>query len=110
MGFVLLVLIMGMLSGIIVTATNMYYNAVDLRRAEEALQSAIYSNSVVSALTPEPAAVTLKPVADMPGAKTPVDLSAHLYKLSSSTVLEGEQAAAMDVNVYFFQPETAGGK
>lgn len=106
MGFVILVLILAMLSGVIVVATNIYYSSVDLRRAEESLQEAIYSNSITEDLVPESVSLTLVPSTDMPGDTAPIPISADLYKLSSRSVLEGLEADSLDVNIYFLKEPT----
>lgn len=110
MGFVILVLLLGMFSGIIVSATNMYYNSVDLRRAEESLQKAVYSDSVTGALAPEGVSLKLVPASGMPSASEPIPLSSRLYKLSSSTVLTGLEADSLDVDIYFLKAAAAAGE
>ena len=103
MGFVILVLILGMLSGIIVVATKIYYSSVDLRRAGESLQETIYSNSVTEDLEPENVTLTLMPASEMPGDSTPIPISVDLYRISSRSVLEGVEADSLDVNLYFLK-------
>lgn len=103
MGFVILVLMLGMLSGIIVAATNIYYSSVDLRRAEESLQKEMYLKSVADSASTESVSLSLVPASDMPGDSTPISLSADLYKLSSITVLEDAEADTLDVNIFFLR-------
>lgn len=101
MGFVILLLMIGMLSGIIVVASNMYRNAVDLKWAEEALQEKMYKENIADSAETVPVSLSLVPASDMPGEKTPVPVSATLYKLSSSEVLDQADAETLDVKVYF---------
>ena len=108
MGFSILVLLLGMFSGIIVSATNMYYDSVDLRRAEENLQKAVYADDITDTLTPEGTALKLVPEDGTPGDTTPIALSARLYKLSSSAVLNGMEKESLDVDVYFLKPSESG--
>lgn len=110
MGFVILVLILGMLSGIIVACKNIYYSSVDLRNAEESLQKAVYSNSILESLSPETTTIRLVPASDMPGNRTPISLSADMYRLSSKTVLDGVEADSLDVDIYFLKTGTVMGE
>lgn len=103
MGFVILVILLGLVSGIIVVSTNIYYSSVDLERAEESLQEALYSKSITDSLPPETEVIKLVPTSDMPGIKTPITMSCKMYKLSSSMVLEGEEAESLNVDIYFLK-------
>lgn len=103
MGFVILVILLGLVSGIIVVSTNIYYSSVDLERAEESLQEALYSKSITDSLPPETEVIKLVPTSDMPGTKTPITMSCKMYKLSSSMVLDGEEAESLSVDIYFFK-------
>lgn len=103
MGFVLLVVILGMLSGSIVTATNIYYSSVDLRRAEESLQEEIYKTSVTDGLSPESVSLKLVPASGMPGDPAGAGLSAGLYQVSSGALLEEEEKESLDVQIYFLR-------
>lgn len=103
MGFVILVILLGLVSGIIVVSTNIYYSSVDLERAEESLQEALYSKSITDSLPPETEVIKLVPTSDMPGTKTPITMSCKMYKLSSSMVLEGEEAESLNVDIYFLK-------
>lgn len=111
MGFVILALLLGMFSGIIVTASNMYYNSVDLKRAHESLQGAVYSKSITSSLLPEGVTLKLVPAEGMPQESTPIAFSkTKLYKLSSSAVLSTEDAESLDVDIYFFKTDPPSGE
>ena len=110
MGFVILALLLGMFSGIIVTASNMYYNSVDLKRAHESLQGVVYSESITSSLSPEGVTLNLVPAEGMPQESTPIAFSkTKLYKLSSSAVLSAEEAESLDVDIYFFKTDPPSG-
>ena len=106
MGFVILALLLGMFSGIIVTASNMYYNSVDLKRAHESLQGAVYSESITGSLSPEGVTLKLVPAEGMPEESTPIAFSkTKMYKISSATVLSAEEAESLDVDIYFLKPD-----
>ena len=110
MGFVILALLLGMFSGIIVTASNMYYNSVDLKRAHESLQGAVYSESITGSLSPEGVTLNLVPAEGMPQESTPIAFSkTKLYKISSATVLSAEEAESLDVDIYFFKTDPPSG-
>ena len=110
MGFVILALLLGMFSGIIVTASNMYYNSVDLKRAHESLQGVVYSESITSSLSPEGVTLNLVPAEGMPQESTPIAFSkTKLYKISSATVLSAEEAESLDVDIYFFKTDPPSG-
>ena len=101
MGFVLLLLMLGMLSGIIVLSSRMFERSVDLRRAQESLQQAVYKTSVTGSPVSEET-LTLVPDAGMPGAHAPVSLSAKLYVLSTRDILAEEvEKDSLDMNFYF---------
>ncbi|MDD6658316.1 MAG: prepilin-type N-terminal cleavage/methylation domain-containing protein [Lachnospiraceae bacterium] len=106
MGFVILALLLGMFSGIIVTASNMYYNSVDLKRAHESLQGAVYSESITGSLSPEGVTLKLVPAEGMPEESTPIAFSkTKMYKISSATVLSAEEAESLDVDIYFLKTD-----
>ena len=101
MGFVLLLLMLGMLSGILALSSRMFENSVDLRRAQESLQQAVYKTTVTGSPAPEET-LTLVPDAVMPGAHAPVSLSAKLYVLSTRDILAEEvEKDSLDMNFYF---------
>lgn len=107
MGFTILVLLLGMFSGIISTSTNIYYSSVDLRRAGEYLQEIIYSDRVTDGLTPKSVQVSLVPDAGTPGGTSPITLSAELYQLDSTVPDAGEEES-LQVSIYFLKPVAAG--
>lgn len=111
MGFVILALLLGMFSGIIVTASNMYYNSVDLKRAHESLQGAVYSESITGSLSPEGVTLNLVPAEGMPQESSPIAFSkTKLYKISSATVLSAEEAESLDVDIYFLKTDPPSGE
>lgn len=103
MGFVILMLLMGMLSGIIAAATNIYRNSVDLKRAEESLQEKLYMKDISDTAEVAAAELSLIPDSDMPGDNSPVLLSAKLYGLSSVDVLNQADAETLNVKIYFLK-------
>ena len=110
MGFTILVLLLGMFSGIIASSTDIYYNAVDLKNAGEHLQQAVYAKNVTETLTPESVTVSLIPDAGTLGDTSPIALSADLYKLDSTMVLDGVEEESLQVTVYFIKSAAAQGE
>lgn len=103
MGFVILLLFMGMLSGIIAAANNIYLDSVDLQRAEESLQRKMYEKNMENDAQLASGYLTLVPETDMPGDKTPIPLHANLYCLSSEVVLEQTDADVLAVKMFFLK-------
>lgn len=104
MGFVLLLLIMGMLSGIIALSSNMIMRSVDLRRAEESLQAALYKTSVTG--TPVETNLSLVPDTGMPAAAGGglSFTSAKLYQVSTDTLLDEEaQEESLTMTFYYIK-------
>lgn len=101
MGFVILMLFMGMLSGLIAVATNIYHNSVDLRNAEEALQEQMYRKDVADRANKQSVSVSLVPAEGMPGEGTVIPMEAALYKLSCRDVLSEADANTLDMDLYF---------
>ena len=98
MGFVLLILILGMLSGSIAAANNIYFSAVDLQREGELVQQEVYKKNLTSGLTPQ-ADATLIPATGMPAATTDIVLSAKLYQVSVETEPAGTEESP-EVSVF----------
>lgn len=98
-GFVILLLIIGMLSGIIAFARNMYFESVDLRKAQELFQAEMYKSNVEasSAVTLKSDEIVLVP-RDGSGK---IKMTTNLYEMSSNQVLSGNQAGGLDVKVCF---------
>lgn len=103
MGFVILLLFMGMLSGMIAAANNIYLDSVDLQRAEESLQRKMYEKDMESYAELATYHLTLVPETDMPGDKNPIPLHANLYRLSSEDVLEETDADVLAVKIFFLK-------
>lgn len=101
MGFVLLMLILGMLSGSIYAANQIYLSSVDLRKAQESLQREIYKKDLDTIVTP--AAVTLKlvPKDGMPESSTDIELSGKLYRVSSDELLSDVEKESVKVTLSF---------
>lgn len=101
MGFVLLLLMLGMLSGIIVLSSRMFERSVDLRRAQESLQQAVYKTNATGSPVSEET-LTLVPDAGMPGGHAPVSLTAKLYVLSTRDIfVEEVEKDSLDMDFYF---------
>lgn len=106
MGFVLLAIVLGMFSKIIVTSSNMYYNSVDLKRAQEAVQKETYASSVTDGLTPLSGQLKLYPEgADKIAINAIVMKHTKLYQISSATDMTDADAKAMDVTVYIMKAD-----
>lgn len=105
MGFVLLLLMLGMLSGIIALSSNMLMRSVDLKQAEEALQKEIYKTSLTGST-----AVT-GPLSLVPEDGTPTVAggsigltSAKLYQLSTGDLLTDEaQKESLTMTFYYIK-------
>ncbi|MDD7642463.1 MAG: hypothetical protein PUK75_08315 [bacterium] len=111
MGFVLLVLMLGMLSGIIALSSRMFERSVDLKRAEESLQQAVYKTTVTgSPVSEETLPLTLEPDATMPGDHDQLSLSAKLYKLTTADVLDGAEEESLNMDFYYFRSESPAGE
>lgn len=105
LGFVILMVMMGMLSGIIVFASNLYYESVDLKKAETALARNLYREDLASGASTVKYSdvISLRPEDSMPGEHASLKLNADLYSISSSDMLTGSDAEALDVRVYFLK-------
>ena len=103
MGFTILLLLLAMFSGIIATSSDIYYNSVDFRKADEVLQRNLYKTNITDGLIPESGVVSLVPAEGMPSEGTEIPMNAKLYKLDSSK-LEGASAEdTLQVEVYFIR-------
>lgn len=103
MGFVILLLLLGMLSGIISTATKIYYSSVDLRRAEESLQKVIYSDSAQEKAENQNVVLKLVPSDGMPDSDSKISMSAGLFNLSSKESADESDGEVMDIDVFFMK-------
>lgn len=103
MGFVLLLLMLGMLSGIIVLSSRMFERSVDLRRAQESLQQSVYKTYVTGSPVSE-GALSLVRVTETPEESVTIPLkTTKLYKLTTSNVLEGVEKESLNMYFYFFK-------
>lgn len=95
MGFVLLTLMLGMLSGIISIAGEMYDSAVDMRHNMNRLEEHVYKKSVMDELRYEnaDANITLSPSKDMPLGQLDIDIKADMYEVEFE-----------DISVYLVKP------
>lgn len=101
MGFALLAIVLGMISRMIVMSSNMYYNTVDLRNVQEALQKEIYLKNITDTAQMQSAAIRLYPEGTDHIAVNAIPMEkSKLYMLSSSG-LPDTGAAEMDINLYF---------
>lgn len=101
MGFALLAIVLGMISRMIVMSSNMYYNTVDLRNVQEALQKEIYLKNITDTARIQSATIRLYPEGTDHIAVNAIPMEkSKLYMLSSSG-LPDTDAAEMDINLYF---------
>lgn len=100
MGFVILITLMGALSGVMAFASNLLENSVDLHKAEETLQSVIYKDNPSAEAAKRASAFTIKNEVD----GKVINITADMYELSSENVLVDEEKESLDVKVYFFKP------
>lgn len=103
MGFVLLLILLGMLSGIISTATRIYRSSVDLRRSEEVLQRVIYSDKAQEKAEKQNTEIKLVPADGMPEAGNDIKMSAELYSLSAQKSADEADGEIMDIHVFFMK-------
>ena len=112
MGFVLLVLMLGMLSGIIALSSRMFERSVDLKRAEESLQQAVYKTTVTgSPVSEETLKLTLVQATEKREESATILLtSTKLYKLTTADVLEGAEEESLNMDFYYFRSESPAGE
>lgn len=99
-GFVILIVMMGMLSGIISFARNMYINSVDLKRSQEAIQKEIYKKDFAKGTgaikTKEE--IIMTPIEGMPDGGS-ISLDMDVVKVSVKDALDGDESS-LDVELY----------
>ena len=103
MGFTILLLLLAMFSGIIATSSDIYYNSVDFRKADEVLQRNLYKKNITDGLIPESDTVSLVPAEGMPSEGLDIPMNAKLYKLDSSKLDGTYEEDALQVEVYFIR-------
>lgn len=108
LGFVILMIVLGLLSGIIAFASNLYHESVALSRAQTELSRNMYKKeaSLGSGIVVSyPNQVVLKPQTGMPGAGSSIPLKMEMHSINSQSVLTGEYADELDINVFYFAPK-----
>lgn len=105
MGFTILVLMLGMLSGIIASANNIFYNAVDLKKEGEKLQRVIYMKDVTEGQNEalKNTKITFVPDSKMPGSHDEIEIQANIYKIGSNSLLPSEEASENELFIYFIE-------
>lgn len=103
MGFVLLSLMIGMLTGIISVANNMYTSSVDKRHVQDRLEEELYKKDFDKNMVPANAAdhITMTPASNMPGSKSAIDISADIYDISTADLVD--TADMMEMSIYFIK-------
>lgn len=105
LGFVILMLMLGMLSGVIVFAANLYFKSVDLSKAQTKLQQCAYKNEDAQAegvVSIHSGTVSLKPQSGMPDAGRVVSMDMEVHSINSQDVLPEDDESELDVNVFYF--------
>lgn len=105
MGFVILMLMMGMLSGVILFASNLYFKSVDLAHAQTKLQQSVYKNEDVQeagVVATHEGTISLKPQSGMPDAGRVVSMDMEVHSINSQDVLPEDDESELDVNVFYF--------
>lgn len=107
MGFTILMLIMGMLSGIISFSKNMYFEAVDFQRNQDAIETVLYKKDLSSqAATRELTSgngFRITPAEGMPNAGHNLNMDKmNVYRVSGKDLLNDDE---MDINMYVIQYE-----
>lgn len=97
-GFVILASIMAMLSGIIAFASNMYYESVDMRNAEQRMMIDYYDHGVVDSLSARNATITLRPV-DGKGPSPSMDVG--VKSLNTKSLSDVQAYHDLDMDLYF---------
>lgn len=103
MGFTILVLMMGMLSGIIAAGNNMYMNAVDIKKEGEKLQEVIYLKGVTGGEAVENDHITFVPSSDMPGNHNEISMKANVYRIGSNALFGEENDETNELFVFFIE-------
>lgn len=101
MGFAILSFMMGSLSGIMAFSSNMLAKSVDLRRAEEAVQVAIYKKEPSDKANKVATSFSLINPKD---GKT-VDITCDYFVLSSKDILTDEETKSLDVRISYFKAQ-----
>ena len=88
MGFVILSLMLGMLSGIISIASEMYDSSIDKRNAMNRLEEYVYKTEVMEGLRHENAGagITLSPSMNMPLEAVNIDINADMYEIENEDI------------------------
>jgi len=98
MGFVILSLMLGSLSGIISFSSKMYENSVDIKRCEEKLQAIIYKSNVSADAKKVSDSFNL---VDKEGTKIGID--AEYYALDTEDVFDEGEKSTLDVTIFYFK-------
>ncbi len=83
-GFVILLLILGMLSGVIAFAHNMFLNAVDIKKSEENLEENAYKKTAAESGILVTDGIVFKPRSGMPGAQRDITVTTKIYKITNT--------------------------
>ncbi len=113
MGFTVLMVLLGMLSGIISFSSKMLNNSVDLRNAENAFQREVYKTTIPGAEALENMKVSASLSSENKENQTSIELSMKSYRIYSSDLLDGkvstEEKDSLDMYFYYFGMQPGGG-
>lgn len=108
MGFTILMVLMGALSGIISFSTNMYMNSVDMKRAQEKIQAEIYKKDNAGKKSAKPLKFTCH-LSGIPGQEEIIDTEMYVYAVFSGDIIEAEAENKIEMNYYYIGTEFGGG-
>ena len=83
-GFVILLLILGMLSGVIAFAHNMFLNAVDIKKSEENLEENAYKKTAAESGNLVAEDIIFRPRSGMPGVQRDITVTTKIYKITNT--------------------------
>lgn len=113
MGFTVLMVLLGMLSGIISFSSKMMNNSVDLRNAENAFQREVYKTTIPGEEALENMKVSASLSSENKEIQTQMELSIKTYRIYSSDLLEGkvssEEKDSLNMYFYYFGMQPGGG-
>ncbi len=83
-GFVILLIMLGMLSGVIAFSHNMFLNAVDIKKSEENLQENAYKKNASQTGSLVKDGIVFTPHEGMPGAQRDIQVATKIYKIDNT--------------------------
>lgn len=112
--FVVLMVLLGSLSGLIAFSANMYNNSVDMRKGQAAFMEEMYKKGVPASARVKSFNAIGSMSADNKSNRSDINIDANLYFLNGSEILDAstdsnvKEAVNMDF-LFFDNKPTAGG-